>query len=343
MSLKFLNRIRKTIGFRLILWYSIIFILSSLALFFSAYLYLSSSIRQRDREIIQSELNECATKYYKGGINALQKEVEFEKRVSGKNSFFVRLAGAENTALLLNIPDQGAKFDLKQLENIAINGNGQWLYLTAKDDGDILEIASLRLTDGSLLQVGKSTEGREETLGYFQDIFASVVISVILLGFTVGVFLASRTLRPIRGLINTLRSIGETGKIDARVQVSKSGDELKELYLTTDRNRLRQILANLMDNAIKYTPSGGRVDIETHQREQQVVIIVKDTGIGIPPEELSKIWDRLYRGDKSRSQRGLGLGLSLVRAIVHAHGGYIGVSSEPGTGSLFTVYLPIEP
>src|SRR3972149_6550400 len=114
-----------------------------------------------------------------------------------------------------------------------------------------------------------------------------------------------------------------------------------ELYLTADRNWIRQVLANLLDNAIKYTPTGGRVDIEACRREQEVVISVKDTGVGISHEELDKIWERLYRGDKSRSQRGLGLGLSLVNAIVGAHRGYVQVSSEPGAGSVFTVYLPV--
>ncbi len=114
----------------------------------------------------------------------------------------------------------------------------------------------------------------------------------------------------------------------------------RELYLTADRNWIRQVLANLVDNAIKYTPAGGRIDIEACRREKEIIITVKDTGIGIPYEELDRIWDRLYRGDKSRSQRGLGLGLSLVKAIVGAHRGYVEVSSEPGSGSVFSVYLP---
>jgi signal transduction histidine kinase len=114
----------------------------------------------------------------------------------------------------------------------------------------------------------------------------------------------------------------------------------EELYLTADRSRIRQVLANLLDNAIKYTPSGGRIDIEANRGEKEVEITVKDTGIGISEDELDNIWDRLYRGDKSRSQRGLGLGLSLVKAIVGAHRGYVEVSSKPGAGSVFSVHLP---
>jgi len=113
-----------------------------------------------------------------------------------------------------------------------------------------------------------------------------------------------------------------------------------ELYLTADRSRLRQVLANLLDNAIKYTPTGGRIDIEASRGEREVEITVKDTGVGISEDELDNIWDRLYRGDKSRSQRGLGLGLSLVKAIVGAHKGRVEVMSKPGSGSIFSVHLP---
>jgi signal transduction histidine kinase len=115
----------------------------------------------------------------------------------------------------------------------------------------------------------------------------------------------------------------------------------EELYLIADRSRIRQVLANLLDNAIKYTPSGGRIDIEASRREKEVMITVQDTGIGISDDELDNIWDRLYRGDKSRSERGLGLGLSLVKAVVGAHRGHVEVLSTPGAGSVFSVYLPI--
>lgn len=115
----------------------------------------------------------------------------------------------------------------------------------------------------------------------------------------------------------------------------------EELYLKADRSRLRQVMANLLDNAIKYTPAGGRIEIEASRREKEVEIIVKDTGIGISDAELDNIWDRLYRGDKSRSERGLGLGLSLVKAIVGAHRGHVEVSSKPGSGSVFSVYFPV--
>ncbi len=80
--------------------------------------------------------------------------------------------------------------------------------------------------------------------------------------------------------------------------------------------------------------------IEASDNPGQVVIQVKDSGPGINPAEIPRIWDRLYRGDQSRSQRGLGLGLSLVKAIITAHHGQVEVASRPDTGSVFTVYLP---
>jgi signal transduction histidine kinase len=107
-----------------------------------------------------------------------------------------------------------------------------------------------------------------------------------------------------------------------------------------DRVRMRQVFANLFDNAIKYTPEQGRVGVAMRCEDEEALAIFRDTGIGIPLEERDKIWARLYRGDKSRSQRGLGLGLSLVKAVVEAHGGKVSVSSQVDRGSEFTVRLP---
>ncbi len=106
-----------------------------------------------------------------------------------------------------------------------------------------------------------------------------------------------------------------------------------------DRLRFEQVAANLLDNAIKYTPGGGRVDISTARENGRAVLRVRDTGIGIPAVELPRIWERLFRGDQSRAARGLGLGLSLVKAIVEAHGGTVIVESTPAHGSTFSVYL----
>ena len=111
-----------------------------------------------------------------------------------------------------------------------------------------------------------------------------------------------------------------------------------------DPARLRQVFANLLDNALKYTPEGGEVAVACSRDESgSVRVTIKDNGIGIPPGEQPRIWDRLYRGDKSRQQRGLGLGLSLVKAVVEAHGGRVTVESQEGAGATFTVTLPVVP
>ncbi len=107
-----------------------------------------------------------------------------------------------------------------------------------------------------------------------------------------------------------------------------------------DRIRMRQVLANLLDNAIKYTPADGRVHIAVRLEPDGAKVVFRDTGIGVAPDEQEKIWARLYRSDKSRSQHGLGLGLSLVKAVVEAHHGRVAVSSQEGDGSEFTVRLP---
>src|SRR5262249_24613984 len=125
---------------------------------------------------------------------------------------------------------------------------------------------------------------------------------------------------------------------DKGVTISASAPP--DLRLTADHNRLRQVLANLLDNAIKYTPRGGGGNLSALSQARQAVITVADSCGGIPQEEMSRIWERLYRVDKSRSQRGLGLGLSLVKAVVRAHQGSVEVSSEPGVGSSFTLLLP---
>lgn len=461
-----LNRLWKRISFRLTLWYSGLFIVSVLALFGLAYFLMASSIQQRERDLIQAKLQEFTVQYQSGGIQALKRELIAENRTGKQNQFFVRVASPHNRTVFIHIPDQWAEYDLMTLERNDDLANKAWVRLPAHDDENVLELGSLRLSDGFLLQVGKSTEDLEELLEDFRQTFIGIMLPLILVGFSGGMFLAFRTLRPIRMLIQTVRSIA-AGRMDRRVPIRQTGDELdelailingmldtiaalingmrnsldtvahdlrtpmtrlrgiaeialrtnqkdqdyrdaladcleesdriltmlhtlmdiseaetgamkltlegvhlfsaiaqmvdlyqyvaeekkitiithvpKDLYVTADGTRIRQVLANLLDNAIKYTPCGGQITLEAFQQQQYMVIRVRDTGIGIPPPELPYIWDRLYRGDQSRSQRGMGLGLSLVKAIIHAHRGKIEVASEPGMGSQFVLYLPINP
>ena len=110
-----------------------------------------------------------------------------------------------------------------------------------------------------------------------------------------------------------------------------------------DIQSLQRMVANLLDNALKYTPSQGTVTVSVSGSESQVIISFNDTGIGISEEDLPKVFERFYRCDRSRSQAGVGLGLSLVRAIAKSHGGGVAATSIPGRGSTFNVTLPRRP
>jgi len=146
----------------------------------------------------------------------------------------------------------------------------------------------------------------------------------------------------VREVVELYEYVAEEKKIAIRADFlpSPPRNHPAPVIAPVDRIRLRQVFANLLDNAIKYTPAGGQVTIRLGEQPDAAVATFHDTGIGIPAQEQDKIWLRLYRGDKSRSQRGLGLGLSLVKAIVEAHGGSVSVASKVNEGSAFTVRLP---
>jgi signal transduction histidine kinase len=109
-----------------------------------------------------------------------------------------------------------------------------------------------------------------------------------------------------------------------------------------DKERLGQVLFNLISNAIKYSPSGGDVYIDSKTEDCAVVISIHDQGIGISPDEIQKVFDRLYRVDNTREIKGLGLGLFISKQIVQLHGGSIGVKSENEKGSIFYFSLPLN-
>ena len=116
-------------------------------------------------------------------------------------------------------------------------------------------------------------------------------------------------------------------------------DDLPELTLDTDR--IGQALGNVISNAVKYTPVGGQVTISAGMEKAEVWIRVQDTGVGIPPEEQARIFEPFYRGSSSRRfPQGMGLGLSIARDLLVAHGGRIEMESAPGGGSTFTLWLP---
>ena len=108
-----------------------------------------------------------------------------------------------------------------------------------------------------------------------------------------------------------------------------------------DADQLKQLALTLLDNALKYTPAGGRVTVSLNREARQAVLRVADTGIGIEPADLPHVFERFYRADRARGRDGTGLGLAIAKAIVGRHGGTIEVASTPGRGSTFSVRLPL--
>lgn len=433
-----LRRLRGTLGFRLGLWYALLFVAGGVALTVVTYFLLAQALAQRDHELIFSALDRYATRYQLEGLGGLRAEVTSDRLAGERESVVVRVLGPREQALF-------------------VSGSGAWTNV---------EAAARRLPDGTVLQVGKSTEVRDDVLARFRSQALLMVAAVAAIGVLGGAFLTRSALAPVRQLSDALTGIVRTGRVEARVDVRGNGDPLDELsrlfnemldriealiaglrgsldnvahdlrtplarlratveaalkaegqeavhvaladaleecdrvasMLTTlmdiseaetgsmalqrnsldagvllreahelyediadgkgvalsveaptgvsvhgDRRRLLQAVANLTDNAIKYTRPGGHVTLRARAEGSHVVIECEDDGSGIAPGDLPRIWDRLYRGDRSRSERGLGLGLSLVRAIARAHGGTATVESAPEMGSIFRLLLPASP
>jgi len=127
---------------------------------------------------------------------------------------------------------------------------------------------------------------------------------------------------------------------EAGITVNCTGK--RELVIQADKTRISQVWANLLDNAIKYGKESGTVQITACKRGQEVIVSFSDNGTGISEMEIERIWERLYRGDRSRSKQGLGLGLNYVKAVVEAHHGKALVSSTVLEGSRFEVHLPLQ-
>jgi signal transduction histidine kinase len=425
---------------RLVLWYVLVSLASGATLLGIVYALLDASLRARDRELVASALEQYARVYIEGGLPALSDAVARDRLAGRREGLVVRLTGAAGGAVFASVP-------------------GEW-----RATG--VETAAVRLPDGTLFEVAKSSEARADILGRFRSRGLFAFAAVLVLG-TVGGALAARSgLAPLRRLAAVLGSIVRTGEVSERVPVGAGKDPLDELSrlanvmldrietlitamrrsldnvahdlrtplqrlrstaeaalqdgdedaaraalaacieecdqvaatltmlmdiseaetgamalrldtvdaatilrdtaelyeaaaedkgvavavdapaglpVTGDRMRLRQALANLLDNAIKYTPPGGHVWLVGRREPSHVVLECQDDGPGIPAEDAGRIWDRLYRGDRSRGARGLGLGLSLVRAIATAHRGSAGVTARPGGGAVFSIEIPIAP
>ena len=460
---------RTRLGLHLAWWYAVLFLAGSLALVGITYVLLAVTLRDHDREIVQATLVQFAAAYTRGGTTALTREIQRTQIAGPGGPLFVRIVGRRQDLVFVSMPDRWRQFDLAQLASPSLSGQQIWATLqTGGEDDDTLEVLSIRLDDGVLFQVGKSTERRTVLLQRFRRVLLFNFGAIVVVGLAGGAILTTTALQPVRALAATVDRIMRTGQTSARVPIAAQGDAIadlsaqvnamldridavvagmrgaldnvahdlrtpmarlrgiaeaaieagdpevmraalassveesdrimgmlstlmdiseaetgtmalrlertavaevvaqtvalyedvaeeagvdvrvtvpQDLFVDIDRARVRQALANLLDNAIKYTVPPGTVHIRAAQENGVVTIAVEDTGVGIPPEELPHIWTRLYRGDKSRSTRGLGLGLSLVKAIVEAHRGTVAVESAPGRGSRFEIRFPanLEP
>lgn len=147
---------------------------------------------------------------------------------------------------------------------------------------------------------------------------------------------------PLSELIDDVSDFVKEAAQRKKISISRSLIP-SSLEVMGDRSYLEQVFINLLDNAIKYTHEGGEISISAFENEQrEIQVLIQDNGIGIPKEDLSRIFERFYRVDKGRSQElgGTGLGLSIVKHIVQAHGGRVWVESQPGKGSVFYFTLP---
>ena len=461
MSSRWADRISQALGLRLAAWYLGTFLASTLVIGGLTYGLLASLLEARDHDIIQSTMREYATRYQAGGLPALARAIEIEQRAGAREPLFVRLVGPFQDVLFYSLPEAWGAFDLTELPG---GPDAIWAQVRARDRNAVLEVASIAVGGGTVLQVGKTSEARQQLLSNFRSVLILGAGVALMIGVIGGVFLTRSTLKPLRDLRDAVRRILQTGQTDDRVPVygtedavdelshlfnamlarittlihgmrnaldhvahdlrtpmtrlrvttesalatndpakyrealsdcleeservlsmlttlmdiseaetgtmklnvsqvelEKLAGEVRDLYEDTaeaaglsfnvdvrpglivhaDRDRLRQALANLVDNAIKYTPSGGRIDLRASSDHETVQIQVSDTGSGISEQHLPRIFDRLYRGDQSRATRGLGLGLSLVRAYVEAQRGTVSVQSTPGKGSTFTIRLPV--
>jgi len=141
----------------------------------------------------------------------------------------------------------------------------------------------------------------------------------------------------LQRIVEMQQGLAKEQKVDIVTEFPKT-----EIMIVADENRMEQVFINLLNNAVKYTLEDGVVTVSVKKTLKEIEVIIEDTGIGMSKEALGHIFDRFYRADKSRSIKGNGLGLSIVKRIIDLHGYKISVESQPDVGSVFKVTIPLE-
>ena len=251
------------------------------------------------------------------------------------------------------LPHRGAGDELDKLA-ATINGLLDRIAAHLRERRDFLAnsahelrspLAAMQSTVEVALQSGRLQPAEEETLAVVIDQCRSLehlVNQLLLIAETEAERL---TVRREEVRLDRLVSIAADMFSAAAelTDVRLSIGELRETPMYGNRDHLRQVVNNLLDNAVKFTPPGGEIQVNLRHRDALAVLTVTDTGVGFSAEDMPRVFDRFYRADRSRQRagRGTGLGLSICKAVVEAHGGTIGVESEFGMGSTFTVTLPM--
>ena len=241
------ERLRHTLGFRLALWYAIVFVASSLALTALTYFLVDASLRQYDRELIGTALVQYATAYQAGGVAGLQDELQRTQATTAPGPLLVRVVGARQAVTFLSRPEEWRDFDLSRLSVPAPDGEQTWSTLDTGQEGRALEVASVRLRDGALFQVGMSSERRTQLLHRFRRVLIFNLFSLIVIGLAGGAVLTSSALQPVRRLADTVRGIMRTGRTEARVPAQNTGDALDELSSLVNAmlDRIDAVLAGM--------------------------------------------------------------------------------------------------
>jgi signal transduction histidine kinase len=249
MFLKNPKLLLKSSSFRLITWYTIFFILCSLAINVYAYTVISSFIHEQSRKEIEEDINDLAKRYQREGLEALREDV-FEDE---EETFLIRLIGSNYIPIISRIPKEWSVLSIPQLEKSGYPEDHNWRILKGGGGENEFEITSLRMSDGTTLQLGQNIVERENLLRRIRKVYLIAIIPIILFAYVGGVFIADRALNPIRQLINTLNSIVSSGKIDVRVPVDQT-DKMHEELITLFNSMLEKIEAlmigmrNVLDN-----------------------------------------------------------------------------------------------
>jgi len=132
-----------------------------------------------------------------------------------------------------------------------------------------------------------------------------------------------------------------TEKMALKKNIKVSGSFAKNIKVIGFKEKLGRALLNIIDNAVKYTPIKGKIDIVLNKNKYQAILEIKDNGIGIPQKDIPHIFDRFYRGSTKEKTLGSGLGLAITKTIINSHRGEIEVKSKIGNGTVFTINLPL--